>query len=584
MDISVLIIPLIPFFIFQISERKETIFLLFIHYIFAIVFSFILTRVIFEYLFLLDYSSTDYRFSVLLFFVSFIYCFGFRYAVLEKKANIKTFTYRPLVLLFLNFLSFFLLLAIKWYNKVYNLSFKDLIGTIAMPLIGTSDNVTSIIVSAGVKFVIISFVIAFAIFFIVWKKAFFHKEVVLAFESYKISLIKIFRFSHIIFSIFVLLYAFISVNRTLKLIDYYKLVSQKTEIYEKYYVYPNSVQITKPSKMKNLIYIYLESMETTYASKDVGGRQTENYIPNLSRLAKENINFSASDGLGGAYSLSGAGWTMGSLFSSSSGIPFAFPIGGNSMDQAKSFASGVIAIGDILKGFGYFQEFLCGSDGNFAGRKQFFEQHGDYNVFDIFEARRQKYISDDYWVWWGFEDSILFKIAKDELLKLSSKNQPFNFTMLTVDTHHVGGYICSLCGNDYSERLCNVLQCQDKQLNAFIEWCRNQDFYENTVIVITGDHPRMDTILVEGVPYHERYVYNCFINADKNVNSKKRQFGVIDLFPTVLSAMGFNIEGERLGLGTNLFSEKKTLCEELGVGKFNAELSKYSVFYLKNFP
>ena len=33
----------------------------------------------------------------------------------------------------------------------------------------------------------------------------------------------------------------------------------------------------------------------------------------------------------------------------------------------------------------------------------------------------------------------LYEIAKDELLNLSQSGRPFNFTMLTVDTHHVGG-------------------------------------------------------------------------------------------------------------------------------------------------
>lgn len=40
-------------------------------------------------------------------------------------------------------------------------------------------------------------------------------------------------------------------------------------------------------KQKNLIYIYLESMETTYADENNGGAFTENYIPELTKLAQE---------------------------------------------------------------------------------------------------------------------------------------------------------------------------------------------------------------------------------------------------------------------------------------------------------
>ena len=57
----------------------------------------------------------------------------------------------------------------------------------------------------------------------------------------------------------------------------------------------------------------------------------------------------------------------------------------------------------------------------------------------------------------------------------------------------------------------------------------------------------------------------------------------MDLFPTILSSMGYSIEGNRLGLGTNLFSSKKTLSEEMGYDEFNLELGKNSRFYHKEF-
>jgi phosphoglycerol transferase len=53
----------------------------------------------------------------------------------------------------------------------------------------------------------------------------------------------------------------------------------------------------------------------------------------------------------------------------------------------------------------------------------------------------------------------------------------------------------------------------------------------------------------------------------------------MDMFPTTLAAMGCSIEGERLGLGTNLFSDLPTLSEEMGVETLNRELSKRSDYY-----
>ena len=62
-----------------------------------------------------------------------------------------------------------------------------------------------------------------------------------------------------------------------------------------------------------------------------------------------------------------------------------------------------------------------------------------------------------------------------------------------------------------------------------------------------------------------RTTYNVFINVPKNnINTKNRKFTQMDMFPTTISAIGGKIEGERLSLGTNLFSNKKTLVERDG--------------------
>jgi phosphoglycerol transferase len=47
--------------------------------------------------------------------------------------------------------------------------------------------------------------------------------------------------------------------------------------------------------------------------------------------------------------------------------------------------------------------------------------------------------------------------------------------------------------------------------------------------------------------------------------------------------MGVEIEGNRLGLGVNLYSKEKTLMEEYGYKKFDKEISYRSKYYLKTF-
>ena len=262
------------------------------------------------------------------------------------------------------------------------------------------------------------------------------------------------------------------------------------------------------------------------------------------------------------------------------------------MSEHETFATGLTTLGDILEEKGYQQMFLCGSDATFGGRRNYFEQHGNYQIFDLYTAREEGYIASDYHdKWWGYEDMILYEIAKDKLTELAAEEEPFNFTMLTVDTHHVDGHRCDLCGYEYgtnesgSELLGNVVSCADRQVAAFIEWCKEQDFYEDSVIIVTGDHHRMDKTLVKGVREYDRAIYNCYINAatEPMGGTTGRIFTSLDLFPTTLAAMGFTIEGNHLGLGVNMFSGEPTLAEELGYAYLNTEISKFSDYYIREF-
>ncbi len=372
------------------------------------------------------------------------------------------------------------------------------------------------------------------------------------------------------------------INKSFEVVDYYKTRVAQTKLYDEYYVMPDSVKIKAPAKKKNLIYIYIESLETTYASSEDGGAQSDNYIPNLTKLANDNISFSDSDKLGGFHSTQGTGDTMEALFGTTSGTPYSLDTQANQMLEQGSFMTGITSLGDILLENGYTQEFLCGSDSDLAGKKTYFETHGNYYVFDLYTAREKDYIADDYFVWWGYEDRILYEIAKDEVLRLAAEDEPFNFTMLTADSHHIDGYVCKECDKEYENVTANVMKCADTLLGNFIEWCKKQDFYDDTVIIISGDHPRMDNSLVAGVGNYDRTVYNCFINTGKTnlvELTDNRIFTPMDMFPTTLSALGFEIEGDRLALGTDLFSDTPTLAEEKGFEWLDAEISKTSLFY-----
>ncbi len=462
---------------------------------------------------------------------------------------------------------------VVYFKSTYNVDLSALIYTMDSPLKGTDLGIVNDVLLWCLPPIVILFA-AFLTFFLISRAK--------TKKGWKVVKIICVILACVMF-VGSIIYAFFALN-------FYKFIYSRThttEIYEKEYVKPVDSLITADGKTKNLIYIYLESMETTYSSEEAGGRQDVNYIAGLTELASENLTFTdKEDGrLGGFHNPTGTGWTMASILASTSGVPFAFPVERNSMSSRVEFAPGLVTLGDILADNGYVQEFLCGSNAEFGGRKNYFTQHGNYGIFDLFSARENGYIAPDYKVWWGYEDEILYRIAKDEITKLAAGDEPFNFTMLTVDTHHVDGYVCNLCEDEYDSVTANVVSCADRQITSFVEWIKEQDFFEDTVVIISGDHPRMDTNLVESVDYFDRTIFNCIINSDTEVKGETtgRVFTPMDMFPTILEAIGFDVEGDRLGLGTSMFSGRQTLAEEMGYDAFEAEVSKYSPYYVDTF-
>ena len=138
----------------------------------------------------------------------------------------------------------------------------------------------------------------------------------------------------------------------------------------------------------------------------------------------------------------------------------------------------------------------------------------------------------------------------------------------------------------HAEQLSNVVLHSQQQVTALVRWIQEQPFYDNTTIVITGDHLYMDDSYFERVGVsadYDRTVVNLIVNPAPGVTAEgpvtNRSFTSVDIFPTTLAAMGVGIKGDRLGLGTNMFSLSQTLAEELGVDTLSERLNDSSEFY-----
>ena len=490
-------------------------------------------------------------------------------APIIKKHNVS----KILCIVFF-FVASLALFAAIWYTRTYGVTgFDSIIFTLFSNLNGVqSDLVLGITLNSVIPSVLVTAVLGFLFYFNPKK----------SFRIFPIKRTVLTTISLILSGVML-----ISAGMTVRLFSYLVNMTHQSTVFDEEYVDPDSVSIKFPEKKRNLIYIFLESMETTFFSKEQGGAIENCLTPELYSLAEKNINFSHNDGIGGFLTPNGTTWTVAAMTAQVSGIPLKAP----SMFErnaygSDSFLPGATTLTDILNANGYYQALMFGSDDVFANRDVLFKSHGLDQIYDLDTAREDGLIDPDYFVWWGMEDSYLFDYAKDKISEISKMDRPFAFTMLTVDTHHVAGYKCDKCDDKYEEQYDNVISCASRQVSDFIKWLKRQRFYKDTTVVIVGDHLTMDADYVKRNidPEYEQHVYNCILNSAVEGNLyKNRRFSGMDMFPTTLAALGCEIPGNRLGLGTNLFSYKPTLIEEMGYDEFNNQLSKNSSYYNSNF-
>jgi phosphoglycerol transferase len=166
-------------------------------------------------------------------------------------------------------------------------------------------------------------------------------------------------------------------------------------------------------------------------------------------------------------------------------------------------------------------------------------------------------------------------------IRLYNEGKPFNFTMETADTHFPDGYLSEGVESKFSSQYANVIAYSTKEAVEFIRWIQAQPFAEDTTIVITGDHTSMDkNFFANFDPNYERTTFNLILNSTATTdNTLNRQYAPFDMFPTILESMGVQIEGGKLGLGTSLFSNEKTLIDTDGIDAVNEGFHGNSHFF-----
>lgn len=491
-----------------------------------------------------------------------------------------------LFLYFLTVLCTFLLCVPAWvFNQFGSMEFEQILFILVTDSNGANTDIVGNFILYLINYLVISSLLFFAVYFIFSFRYTIKIRINKSIKQFRIHT-DLSKKGIALITVISLILSIGNIIYRLNVIDYFQNRLATNALYEDYYVAVADTDITFPETKQNLIYIYLESMQSSFNSASIDG-EIVNLIPNLQQIAEENISFSSTNELGGAYTGPNLSWTVASLVGQTSGIPLSVPVSGNDYGTNGTFLPGVDTLGEILESEGYSNYFLLGSSSLFGGRKAYYETHGDYEILDYDYRIENGDLSSDYFVFWGYEDSKLFDYAKELLLDISENDEPFNVTMLTVDSHFMDGYTDETCESPYSIAYANAIACSDVLISSFIRWVQAQPFYENTTIILSADHITMNNQFRELLTdTTSSSLYNVIINSPKTaVSTTERDFMVIDFYPTTLSALGVTIEGDRLGLGTDLFSASPTLYEifeDEFITMLSAQSNYYDTIFFRN--
>lgn len=333
--------------------------------------------------------------------------------------------------------------------------------------------------------------------------------------------------------------------------------------------------IETPTTSKNIIHIYLESIERTYAQIP----SAKNAYSYLNELEQNNLTFT---NVGQTY---GTDYTAAGMVASQCGVPLV----PNGIDDvrtkiwdntartfvADAFLPKITCFGDILKSQGYNLSYINGSDLRIFSKGKLFSSHGYDYVFGInslatpeLETRQNI---------WGLDDGYIFEKAQSEITRLSGLGAPFALTMLTLSTHGPDAFLDASCDKTpvNGSLIPAAIDCTANHIKNLITFLHDRELLQDTVIIIQSDHLAMRNTLVDEIRrFPETSRKNLFTILGSDYSGQYNKAGsAVDIFATILEVLGYRISGSAAYFGRSLISQEQTFVEKLGLERLSAAFS-----------
>lgn len=331
---------------------------------------------------------------------------------------------------------------------------------------------------------------------------------------------------------------------------------------------PNENYFGKAKDM-NVIYLHLESMQSFLIDYELDGEQV---TPFLNSLVK-NENTMYFDNF---YHQTAQGKTSDAEFMLENSL-FGLPQGSAFITKGQNTFE---AAPSLLKDYGYTSAVFHGNNGSFWNRNIIYNQFGYDEFFDegSYDTTDSKNMAE-----YGLMDKPFFEQSESLLETLP---EPFYTKFITV-AHHFPYKIDqdlttigkATTGDTSVDNYFQTARYADEAIEEFFTYLKESGLYENTMIVMYGDHygisdnhnKAMEQIIGEEVtPVVNADLQRVplFIHVPGMEGGINHTYGgQIDLLPTVLHLLGVETKNN-IHFGTDLLSEEHSEIVPFRNGNF----------------
>lgn len=275
-------------------------------------------------------------------------------------------------------------------------------------------------------------------------------------------------------------------TKTIMFSEYEKLMEDYDENYTLKYDYTNIAE------NKNVIIVQLESVQNFVVDREINGKEI---TPNLNKFLNENITFTNMQNQSYSSTADSEYAVMNSLYPLENGMSFAQYASNDYSDIYKMF-----------KNSGYTTTYIHGNEGSFWNRESVYSRLKIDNllfdnVFDENTERINNYISDEQ----------VYRKVVDEIKKYDNK---FIVEIVAASSHiafdlpgieNKEDKVNIDVGEKYKDTLFgNYLEAvnyADYAFGVFINELKNAGLYDDTVILVYGDHAGLQMYNEEMLDY-----------------------------------------------------------------------------------